>query len=122
MALPAWSALTAAKVPFAVLVGNTGTLRGAGDLSDREEPALLIVDKADQTPNPTSFYLLVRESAIQLSGGGGAEVLDVYGGRETMEMERDGTCTVIGRVVLAVRAPGLGRDDGLGVDASEFMG
>ena len=39
-----------------------------------------------------------------------------------MEMERDGTCTVIGRVVLAVRAPGLGRDDGLGVDASEFMG
>ena len=50
VALPAWSALSAAKVPFAVLVGNTGSLRGAGDLSDREEPALLIVDKADQTP------------------------------------------------------------------------
>ena len=122
VALPAWSALSAAKVPFAVLVGNTGTLRGAGDLSDREEPALLIVDKADQTPNPTSFYLAVRESSIQLSGGRGAEILDVFGGKETMAMERDGSCTVIGRVVLAVRAPGLGRDDGMGVAASELMG
>lgn len=122
VALPAWSALTAAKVPFAVLVGNTGTLRGAGDLSDREEPALLIVDKADQTPNPTSFYLAVRESSIQLAGGRGAEILDVFGGKETMAMERDGSCTVIGRVVLAVRAPGLGRDDGMGVSASELMG
>ena len=122
VALPAWSALTAAKVPFAVLVGNTGSLRGAGDLSDREEPALLIVDKADQTPTPTSFYLIVRESSIQLAGGGGAEILDVYGGKDVMAMERDGTCTVIGRVVLAVRAPGMGRDDGMGVGASELMG
>jgi hypothetical protein len=122
VALPAWSALSAAKVPFAVLVGNTGSLRGAGDLSDREEPALLIVDKADQTPTPTSFYLIVRESSIQLAGGGGAEILDVYGGKDVMAMERDGTCTVIGRVVLAVRAPGMGRDDGMGVGASELMG
>jgi hypothetical protein len=80
------------------------------------------VDKADQTPNPTSFYLAVRESSIQLSGGRGAEILDVFGGKETMAMERDGSCTVIGRVVLAVRAPGLGRDDGMGVAASELMG
>ena len=105
-----------------VLVGNTGSLRGAGDLSDREEPALLIVDKADQTPTPTSFYLIVRESSIQLAGGGGAEILDVYGGKDVMAMERDGTCTVIGRVVLAVRAPGVGMDDGMGVGASELMG
>ena len=46
----------------------------------------------------------------------------MFGGKETMAMERDGSCTVIGRVVLAVRAPGLGRDDGMGVAASELMG
>jgi hypothetical protein len=115
VALPSWAALAEAKVPFAVLVGNTGTLRGAGDLSEREEPALLIVDKAAQTPNPSSFYLAVRESSIQLAGGKGAEILDVFPGKETMEMERNGKCTVIGRVVLAVRAPGF-RDDGMTTD------
>jgi hypothetical protein len=29
---------------------------------------------------------------------------------------------VIGRVVLAVRAPGVGMDDGMGVGASELIG
>ena len=122
VALPSWAALAEAKVPFAVLVGNTGSLRGAGDLSEREEPALLIVGKASQTPSPTNFYLAVRESSIQLSGGKGAEILDVFPGKETMEMERDGKCTVIGRVVLAVRAPGLGRDDGMTASGSEIIG
>lgn len=119
VALPSWAALSEAKVPFAVLVGNTGSLRGAGDLSEREEPALLIVDKANQTPSPKNFYLAVRQSSIQLSGGKGAEIVDVFPGKETMEMERDGKCTVIGRVVLAVRAPGMGRDDGM---TTEFVG
>ena len=119
VALPSWAALGEARTPFAVLVGNTGSLRGAGDLSQREEPALLIVDKAAQTPNPGFFYLAVRESKIQLAGMGGrnAEILDVFPGKEVMDMEREGTCTVIGRVVLAVRAPG-GKGDGM---TTEFV-
>ena len=117
VALPAWAALAESRVPFAVLVDNTGTLRGAGDLSAREEPALLIIDKGSQTPQPGNYYLAVRESSIQLAGGKGAEIIDVFPGKETMEMERDGSCTVIGRVVLAVRAPG-GMTDGM---TTEFV-
>ena len=79
----------------------------------------MIVDKAAQTPNPGFFYLAVRESKIQLAGMGGrnAEILDVFPGKEVMDMEREGTCTVIGRVVLAVRAPG-GKGDGM---TTEFV-
>ena len=32
----------------------------------------------------------MRESSLQLAGGKGAEIIDVFPGKETMEMERDG--------------------------------
>ena len=118
VALPKWAALEAATLPFAVLVDNTGELRNAGDLSSREEPGLLLVDKASTTPNPASYYLAARESRLQLSGGKNAEVIDVYPGRDVMEMESENIVTVLGRVVLCVRAPG-GMDDGM---TTEFVG
>ena len=104
-----------AKIPFAILVSNTGKLSGAGDLSQREEPATLVVDKANNTPAPGAYFLVARESSIQLAGGKGAVVIDVYPGRECMDIEKDGKGTVIGKVVLAVRAPG-GQNDGMTTD------
>ena len=98
-------------------MSNTGKLSGAGDLSQREEPATLVVDKAANTPAPGNYYLVARESSIQLAGGKGAVVIDVYPGRECMDIERNGQGTVIGRVVLAVRAPG-GTGDGM---TTEFV-
>ena len=115
VAMPAWAALGSAKVPFAILVSNTGKLSGAGDLSQREEPATLVVDKANNTPAPGAYFLVARESSIQLAGGKGAVVIDVYPGRECMDIEKDGKGTVIGKVVLAVRAPG-GQNDGMTTD------
>ena len=115
--MPAWAALASAQIPFAILVSNTGKLSGAGDLSQREEPATLVVDKAANTPAPGNYYLVARESSIQLAGGKGAVVIDVYPGRECMDIERNGQGTVIGRVVLAVRAPG-GTGDGM---TTEFV-
>ena len=117
IAMPAWAALASAQIPFAILVSNTGKLSGAGDLSQREEPATLVVDKAANTPGPGNYYLVARESSIQLAGGKGAVVIDVYPGRECMDIERNGQGTVIGRVVLAVRAPG-GTGDGM---TTEFV-
>ena len=92
-------------------------IKGAGDLSEREEPALLICDKASTTPSPSSFYMVARQSSISLAGGQAAEIIDIFPGREVMDMERDGSCVVIGRVVLAVRAPG-GLGDGM---TTEFV-
>jgi hypothetical protein len=45
-------------------------------------------------------------------------VIDVYPGRDVMEMESENIVTVLGRVVLCVRAPG-GMDDGM---TTEFVG
>ena len=86
-------------------------------MSEREEPALLVCDKASTTPSPSSYYMVARQSSISLSGGQAAEIIDVLPGRDVMDMERDGGCTVIGRVVLAVRAPG-GMGDGM---TTEFV-
>lgn len=117
VALPAWAALGEAAAPFAVTVGNTGTLKGAGDLSQREEPALIVVDRAAVTPSPSFYYLCARYSSLLVGAGDRAEIVDIFPGRDVMDMERDGNCTVIGRVVLAVRAPG-GMGDGL---TTEFI-
>ena len=117
VAIPNWAALNEAAMPFAVTVANTGSLKGAGDLLEREEPALLIVDKAATTANPSQYYLVARQSSISLGSGAAAEIVDVFPGRDVMDMERDGSATVIGRVVLAVRAPG-GLGDGM---TTEFV-
>jgi hypothetical protein len=89
---------------------HTGRLRNAGIISERAEPALIIVDKARSTPSPAAYFLASKKSSLVLSGSKEAEIFDIYPGRECMDMEKKGGVNVIGKVVLAVRAPGGGND------------
>jgi len=71
VALPNWDGLSVCKNPFAVSVSNTAALKNSGVLQDRQEPALLIVDRGQTTPSPSAFYLAAKKSTLMLAGMGG---------------------------------------------------
>jgi hypothetical protein len=48
---------------------TAGALNGAGDLNMREEPCLIVVDKANTVAAPSFYYVCARQSSIMLTVG-----------------------------------------------------
>jgi len=118
MAVPNWEALANSKEPIATFVGNTAKeLPNVDGLSNKSEAAMLIIDRGSTSASPAHYYLLAKKSSVVLSGAGDSETIAIQSGAEVLQMEKSGaSLTVLGRVVVAIRAPSAG-GDGMTTDA-----
>ena len=118
MAVPNWEALANSKEPIATFVGNTAKeLPNVDGLSNKSEAAMLVIDRGSTSASPAHFYLLAKKSSVVLSGAGDSETIAIQSGAEVLQMEKSGaSLTVLGRVVVAIRAPSAG-GDGMTTDA-----
>ena len=118
MAVPNWEALENSKEPIATFVGNTAKeLPNIDGLSNKSEAAMIIIDRGSTSASPAHYYLLAKKSSVVLSGAGESETVAIQSGAEVLQMEKSGaSLTVLGRVVVAIRAPSAG-GDGMTTDA-----
>lgn len=118
MAVPNWEALLTAKEPFATFVGNTAKeLPDVAGLNGKSEAAMVVIDRASTSALPSYYYLLAKKSSLVIGGAGDSETVNILSGKEVLTLEKNGaTITVLGRVVLAIRAPSVG-GDGMTTDA-----
>lgn len=118
MAVPNWEALANSKEPVATFVGDTAKeLPNVEGLNNKAEPAMIIIDRWNTSASPAHYYLLAKKSSVVLSGAGESETVAIQSGAEVLKMEKSGaSLTVLGRVVIAIRAPSMG-GDGMTTDA-----
>ena len=118
VALPSWELLEFSTSPFALFCDDTSTLDVKG-IKDKSEPGLLIADKAVTTPAFGKYYLVAKTSSLVLAGSNAAaESVSIMDGKDILKLEREGkSVNTLAHVLLCVRAPSRGGDDGMTTDA-----
>ena len=118
VALPSWELLEFSTSPFALFCDDTSTLDVKG-VKDKSEPGLLIADKAVTTPAFGKYYLVAKTSSLVLAGSNAAaESVSIMDGKDILKLEREGkSVNTLAHVLLCVRAPSRGGDDGMTTDA-----
>ena len=118
VALPSWELLEFSTSPFALFCDDTSKLDVKG-VKDKSEPGLLIADKAVTTPAFGKYYLVAKTSSLVLAGSNAAaESVSIMDGKDILKLEREGkSVNTLAHVLLCVRAPSRGGDDGMTTDA-----
>jgi hypothetical protein len=118
VALPAWELLEFSTSPLALFCDDTSKLDVKG-VKEKSEPGLLIADKAVTTPTFGKYYLVAKKSSLVLAGSNAAaESVSIMDGKDILKLERDGkSVNTLAHVLLCVRAPSRGGDDGMTTEA-----
>ncbi len=137
VALPAWAKMQKADSAVVLQIADTRTLTVAPSIANTIGPALLVVDRADVTPQDEHFYIVAKAASALLMGAGGRPL------PQKLELAAGGAvpagAAVLGRLALVVRPPGtvtgsaknlpkglrdlgIADDDGVAPDEDELAG